>query len=97
MNDIEPNRLYSFSEAARMIPSSRGGHVSLSTLHSWHAAGVITGVARKVVKNRMWFVRGSELLRLLAGTEPVAIESPAQRRKSDEWADRVLREHGVTK
>lgn len=68
--DINPDRLYPFAEARNLIPSCYAGRrLSLDTLHRWRERGLFKAEDRRVGGRRYWFVRGSELLRLL-GTPP---------------------------
>lgn len=66
---IVHGRLYAFAEAAALIPSPRGGHVSAETLRRWRKEGRFAAVRRTVGGKRWWFVRGDELERLLASLE----------------------------
>jgi hypothetical protein len=68
VEQLDLDRLYSFSEAARLIPSVRGGSVSPKTLHRWRHEGRLLAVARPVRALVHWFVRGEEIARL-AGQE----------------------------
>lgn len=89
---IEPGRLYSFSEAARLIPSPRGEHTHRKTLHRFRLQGRIAGVPRHVNGLTYWFVYGSELLRFLAADQcPEWIgRTPAQREKAIAQAERHI-------
>lgn len=93
---IDPDRLYPFAEAARLIPSARGGHVCLRTLHRWRVARLLDARCRRVRRRAYWFVPGFELLRLVAGEAngegegQGASRTEAQARRDRFWADREL-------
>lgn len=72
LSRIDPERLYSLREAARLIPSSHGGHVCVKTLRRWRLLGLLR--CRRLHVG--WFVLGAEIERFLAG-EP---ESEPRRR-----------------
>jgi len=57
-------QLYSFSEAAKLIPSERGGTVSVDTLHRWRKVGLLQAICRHGQKRDSWFLTHSEVLRL---------------------------------
>jgi hypothetical protein len=65
--DIDPEKDYPFTEAARLIPSplTRSGHIHLSTLHGWRKQGFVQATQRQVGGRKCWFLPGRELLRLL--------------------------------
>lgn len=80
MERIEPDRLYSFGDAAALVPSSRRGkNVSPRTLHQWRKAGKFQAHER----NGCWFVWGRELLKLLPGAlgAPPPVVTAARRRR----------------
>lgn len=62
---IDPERLYAFTEAKKLVPSRKGGHVCLRTLHRWRVDGLIECHFVQHRFRRSWFVRGAELLRLM--------------------------------
>lgn len=98
MQEIEPERLYSVKEAAALVPSARGGHVSPRTLLRWRKQG-LEMVARRSGSKTYWFVRGSDLLRLLArdGTSPPVgrPETQQERKEAQQRALRTLRALGL--
>jgi hypothetical protein len=66
-NGIEATRLYTFAEAASLLPSVyRGKHVSIKTLHSWRQRGKVQALERSVKGKRCYLILGSELLKVLA-------------------------------
>ena len=66
-NGIEPTRLYTFAEAAALLPSVyRGKHVSAKTLHRWRQSGKVQALERTQKGRRCYLIRGSELLAVLA-------------------------------
>jgi len=92
---IDPRRLYSFSEAARLIPSPRcGTHTAAKTLHHWRQEGLLQAECRQSRGKRYWFIRGAEILRLLGGPREFVGATPAQRRRSKERALKDLRAKG---
>ena len=85
MQRVDPDKLYAFSEAAKLIPSSRGGHVALKTLHDWRRAGLIRAEVRQLRTLKHWFVRGSEILRISGEGwkwEPVHLKEPITRTRN---------------
>ncbi len=65
--DINPQGVYSFREAARLLPSCHPGKsLHQATLYRWRDAGLIK--AHQSV-GRGWFVFGAEILRLLHADE----------------------------
>lgn len=81
--NIDHDRLYSFVEACQHIPSVRGGAICVETLHRWRKVGVLQAESRQIGKCKQWFIRGSELLRLLQtqpeeSPQPLPIYSRAQ-------------------
>lgn len=65
--DIEPMRLYTFAEAARLVPSVyRGKHVTVATLHRWRRDGKVQAQERTSRGKRCYLILGSELLRAIA-------------------------------
>ncbi len=82
--EIDPNDVYSISEAARLIPSCQAGKVlNLATLHRWRAQGKLKAQRSP---GRGWYVFGSELLRMLAADQiPVCKGmTPAPRKRAHE-------------
>ncbi len=64
---IEPDRLYSFAEAARLVPSVyRGKHVTVTTLHRWRREGKLQAQEHTHKGKPCYLVRGNELLRAIA-------------------------------
>ena len=103
---IETDRLYSFSEAAKLIPSCRKGHINLNTLHRWRLDGRFQAICRTSGRLRYWFLLGSEILKLISD-EPIDLSciddlripkgrppggSAAKRR---EWAKKQLVKMGI--
>jgi hypothetical protein len=71
--EIDPERLYSFAEAARLLPSCAPGKtVHPDTLHGWRKDGLFSAHPRRVGRRRHWFVMGAELLRLMGFDAPPA-------------------------
>lgn len=100
MTDIDPARYYSFAEAITFIPSSRKGNICVRTLRNWAKAGRFVFEVRKSGHHLYSFVRGSELIRLLAPERrhPILdIETPVERQRRHKKAMQRLREHGVIK
>ena len=96
MDPIDPDRLNSFGEAAKLVPSCRGGPTPVKTLHRWRLQGRFAAICRNSGGLRFWFVRGSEVLRLLEGDAPViGARTPRQLQRASERADKRLRELGV--
>ena len=88
---INPDALYSFGQARKFIASSRRTDgVSLNTLHRWRVARRFTAECRVSGKRTWWFIRGSELLKLLE-TEVVQAE-PVLRRRTPAKRERDIRE-----
>ncbi len=102
---IDPERDYAFREACRMIPSPRGGTISIRTLWRWHGQGLFRAECRTRGRRRFWYLKGSELLKLLeleqvSGPAPAPapihrMRTPAERRRGYERAMQRLREKGV--
>jgi hypothetical protein len=64
---IEPARLYTFAEAARLVPSLyRGKHVTVKTLHRWRQSGKVQALERSLKGKRCYLIHGSELLKVIA-------------------------------
>ncbi len=77
--NVESDRLYSLSEAARLIPSTYAGRkLAVGCLYRWHRRGVLPLVLRRTSRNRAWFVLGSDLEALF-----VRQTSPPQEEESD--------------
>jgi hypothetical protein len=96
MDGIEPNRLYSFAEAARLIPSPKAGkRTHLATMHRWRKNNRIAAQCRPSGGKRYWFILGSELIRLLGGPREFNGTTPAQRRRAHEAAMQRLRKRGL--
>jgi len=96
---IDSARLYSVKEAAALVPSARGGHVCIRTLHLWREQGILPMVGRKRGSRTYWFVRGSDLIKTLAkdgNSPPVGpvCESPTERAEAIERALRMARAQG---
>lgn len=83
--DIDPDRLYPFAEACKLIPSSQGGTINLRTLYRWKNRKVIKAECRKVVTRKFWFLRGSEIIRVLGLYHPEVVDRP--RTQSEEQRD----------
>lgn len=90
-SEIDPDRTYSLAEARQLIPSARGGRVCMKTLHRWRIAGVLRCECRRVFRRGYYFVKGAEILRLLA-TEPPPTNkrTPAAHARAQRWAQRDL-------
>ena len=98
ITEIDPGRLYSFSEAARLIPSCRQGkNLSLRTLHRWRTAGRIEAVCRQSGGRRFWFAYGSALLAFLSADQAPEWHgrTPTERRRAIERATRTLERMGI--
>ncbi len=97
IDEIEPGRLYSLSEASKLIPSSRAGKpLARQTLRRWAEEGSIRASPRKVGQKTAWFFWGAEILRFLRAAEAPAWEgrTPTQRRRADAAARKKLIEMG---
>lgn len=93
--EINPQGVYSFSEAAKLLPSCRSGKtMHLATLHRWRQQGRIKAHRSP---GRAWYVFGSEILKLLHADEMPAWEgrSPAQRDRGHDAAMAELRSMGL--
>jgi hypothetical protein len=77
-SDIAPlEKLYSFGEAAKLIPSVRGGTLHTKTLHAWRRQGLLTAYRRKLGNVESWFLPESEIIRLRGQAVPAAtVEEP---------------------
>jgi hypothetical protein len=97
INSIDPQRLYSFAEAARLIPSPRGGkRTHIKTLHRWREDGQLKAVSRQAERLRYWYVYGAEILRLMGVClpPPPQLDSPTERRRQHEADMKQLRAAG---
>lgn len=89
---INEQELYSFKEAARQIRSPRGGCINIATLWRWHRQGRFAAECRTSGTRNFWFIKGSELLKLLEmervqAPAPVAtVQSAAARERSRQRA-----------
>ncbi len=95
IRDINPHGVYSFAEAARLLPSGHPGkHVHVATLHRWRARGKIKAHRSP---GAAWYVFGAELLRLLSADQVPEWtgRTPAQRNRAYEAAMEDLRRMGV--
>jgi hypothetical protein len=93
--EINPDGVYSFSEAVGLIPSCQAGKkLHVATLYRWHKQGKIK--AHKS-PGRGWFINGAELLRLLAADQVPEFHgrTPAQRNRDHERAMANLKRRGV--
>ncbi len=93
--EIDRSRLYAPVDAARLIPSPRGGTISVKTLWRWIAAGKVQTVA--MPNRRGHYIPGSEIARLLNVDEWPKIEGPtrAEAQKESERAREELRKMGL--
>lgn len=92
--DIEPHRLYSFAEAARLIPSSHAGKtVHIVTLRRWRAQGRFAAICRQAGKRRYWFLPGVVIL-ALSRAQDVEWQgrTPTERRSAVEAARKRFEE-----
>lgn len=100
---IDPEAVYSVAEAAALVPSPRGGNTSLRTMRAWIRNGTVPFLERVSGKRRYLFIRGADLLALLAEREAPRnapapkpkVRSPAQRRRSYREAVAYCEEHGL--
>src|SRR4051812_25670109 len=72
---IDEGRLYSFSDAAALIPSPHGGTLDPETLHAMRRRGELAEgavAARRHGSRTYYFLAGAELARLLTGGPPPA-------------------------
>jgi hypothetical protein len=80
---IDATKLYPFAAACRLMPSPLGKkHLSIETLHRWVASGTMQAEFVERGSRRYWFVRGSELLRLMQTTKHTIPGAPAVRSES---------------
>lgn len=96
--DIEPGRLYPFSEAAALVPSPcKGKRLHPETLHRWRRRGQLKAECRLSGRKRYWFVYGADLLQAMGSQEPPVIKSrsPARRRRDLEAVEARLRARGL--
>ena len=72
IDDIDPGKLYSLPQAARLVPSPYPDKQGINpeTLYRWRIQKRMSCVCRKVGTKRFWFVWGSELLRAMGVTSP---------------------------
>lgn len=96
MSDIDPRKLYSFAEAAEMIPSQWGRHLSVTTLHRWRDAGIFKAVERIGPRgHKRFFIWGSELQKLIpVPPAEVDFRSPAQSRAKERALEKEARRLG---
>lgn len=99
---IDPDTLYSFSEARRRLRSCRGGSICLRTLHRWRMDKRFEAVCRVSGNGRHWFVWGRELLRLMPvapaareGTPPASAPPRRSRAEQSRVTQRILEEFGL--
>lgn len=95
LKEINPQGVYSFAEAVKLIPSCHEGKtLHLATLYRWRIAG---RVKAHRLPGRGWAMFGSEILKLLHANEcPEWVSrTPAQRRHASEAAMAELRRMGV--
>ncbi len=95
LSEINPQGVYSFAEAARLLPSCQPGKsVHLATLHRWRDQGKIKAHRSP---GRGWYILGTELLRLLhADQAPEFVgRTPTQRNRDIDAAFEELKRLGV--
>ena len=100
VRDIDPRRLYSFAEAATLMPSPHAGRtLSVFTLRRWARSGQLKAQKRRSGKQCYYFAWGCDLLEAMGAQEPprYAGRSPAARQKAAEAAMQRLRDMGVLK
>ena len=93
---IDPDRLYTLTEASRLIPCSVAGkRVSLDTVYRWRSRGKLRCV--RCAANGRYLVRGSVLLDLFSEDAPPASAPPtsAERRARRLATARRLARFGV--
>jgi hypothetical protein len=99
IDDIDPKRLYSLTEAAAFVPSCVAGkRVHPKTLHRWRKEGRIKCQGRAAAGKTWWFVWGAELLRFLGAGELPEFNgrSPTQARREHQAAlEDLRRRHGL--
>lgn len=97
--EVKPKKLYSLTQAARLIPSCQAGKSThIRTLRTWIAAGILKAVSRQHGKVRHWFVPGSEILRLTDVPDdfpPQQTRGPKQREREYERACKELEARGL--
>ena len=95
LREISPAGVYSFAEAAKLIPSCHGGKtLHLATLHRWRLAGRIKAHR---LPGRGWAMFGSEILKLLHADEMPEFtgRTPSQRSRDIDAAFAELKRLGV--
>ncbi len=88
VSQIDPEKMYTFREAARLIPSHRRADGVLpSTLYGWHRSGLLRAVVRPRGSRNLYFLAGRELLRLIHGDcSPVLLRTPSERQQAAQAA-----------
>lgn len=93
IKNINPQGVYSLTEACSLVPSSRPGRtVCLRTLQRWRSQGILT--AHRQPGGCGWYVSGAELLRLLHADKipEWTGRTPAERNRE---CDAAMRELGL--
>lgn len=92
---IDPDRLYSFSDARSLFPSRQHGkRLSLATIHRWFRNGKFP--ARRVAGG--WFVLGADLIKLFDPPVSFArleLRTPAESQRAQAAAKRGLKRFGI--
>ena len=92
---IDPDKLYSFAEAARLLPSCQAGKtLTVRTLHNWRRRGQLAAQARPSGRLLYWFVWGAELVRLIGG-QPRVVRTPPELEREHKQNLKALRKMGV--
>ncbi len=86
MKEIDPDRLYSFSEACQYVPSVRGGHIHAKTLWVWFKQGRFAVEYMRGFRRKLPFIRGSEILPITQ-TEKIEASAPLPRSKRERDSD----------
>lgn len=82
--NIDPEKLYPLAEAAGLVPSSHAGkQTHPETLKRYVRMGILRATFRKVVKKRLWFFQGSELIRFLGADQPPTVEAIPEQAPDD--------------
>jgi len=99
LEEVLPDRRYSVSEAAPMVPSPHGGHVTAETIRNRIRRGECAGEVIKAGRYRYYYLRGCEILRMAKGeplnpqTQP--LESPREASRAYARTLEELRKSGV--
>jgi hypothetical protein len=80
LDDIEPDRLYSAVDFARLCPSPKGGHMSTDGVNKMCERGTIS--ARRIQSGDTrgyWVILGAEIIRFTRGEQSAELPITAKR------------------